>query len=158
MGQQVAFNIGRNIRKQLYEMCGNPIKREAILNADLTKIKNLTIERANLLKEMAKIDDTCEVKIVLESYSNLKGFGVWSHDAVSILLDISDTINLSTDSYICKNLAIYLNKPITKKSCHDYISIAENYQTIVCYFLWRIKNTSVHKLAKNEELIGDDFI
>ena len=158
MGQQVAFNVGRNIRKQLYEIYGNPIKRSAILNADLTQIKNLTLERANLLKELAKIDDTGDPKLVLESYSKLKGFGKWTMDAVSILLAISDTINLSTDLYICKNLSIYLNNVMTKKSCHDYILTAKNNQTIVCYFLWRIKKTSVHKLLNNEELGRDDFI
>ena len=47
---------------------------------------------------------------------------------------------------------------MTKKSCHEYILTAKNNQTIVCYFLWRIKKTSVHKLLNNEELGRDDFI
>ena len=158
VGQQVAFNVGRNIRKQLYEMCGNPITREAILNANLTQIRALTPPRAKLLLEMAKIDDQLEPLKVIYEYSKLTGFGKWSIGAVSILMQIDDMINLSTDSYIRKNLELYTGTSLTQKKCHDYISLAGSNQTSVCYFLWRLKKSSVHKVVERELLTHDDFI
>ncbi len=158
VGQQVAFSVGKNIRKKLYELCGVPLTREKILNIDLTKIPNLTKARADLIIKMANIDDNREPKLVIEDYSKLVGFGKWTCDAVSILLNISDTINLSTDAYICKNLELYLNKTMTKTTCHNYILDAGNNQTLVCYFLWRIKKTSIQKVIRNEDMTRDDFL
>ncbi len=158
VGQQVAFNVGKNIRKQLYELCGTPLTRDKILNIDLTKIPHLTQARANLIINMANIDHDRAPNLVLEDYSKLVGFGKWTHDAVSILLNISDTINLSTDAYICKNLELYLNKSMTKTTCYNYILSANNNQTLVCYFLWRIKKTSIQKVKNNEDLTREDFL
>ena len=157
--QQVSFNVGRTIRKQLYDLCGVPLTRESILNADLTQIKNLTPNRIKLLKDMAKIDDNESNDKVLTNYYKLKGFGKWTHNAISILLGLSDTVNLSTDLYIRKNLAIYLSKPkLTEKEAYDYLLQANNNQTIVCHFLWRIKPTSVHKVITELVLTKDDFV
>lgn len=158
VGQQVAFNIGRNIRKQLYEICGNPLTREAILNADLTQIIALKPSRAKLLIEMAKINDQQEVEKVINEYSKLNGFGKWTTDAVSILMQTSNTINLSTDSYIRKNIELYTGTTMTQKRCHEYISFAGINQTDVCYFLWRLKKGSVCKVLNKELLTKDDFI
>lgn len=157
-GQQVAFGIGRGIRKQLYETCGSPLTPEAILEADLTLIKNLTPKRATLLVQMAKIDDLRSVKRVLKDYSKLSGFGTWSVGAVSILSGISDTINLSSDAYIRKNLSLYTGEKMTERKCYDYILTAEENQTVVCYLLWRIKPQSINKLNRNKKLTADDFV
>jgi len=155
----VAFNIGRSIRKQLYELCGNPLTRLPILNVNLTKIRHLTPKRIILLKNMANIDDDRPNNEVLADYVKLKGFGKWTHDACSILLNTSNTINLSTDLYIRKNLAIYLNKDkLTEKEAYDYILLAIDNQTIVCYFLWRLKPRNIDKVKNNEELNRLDFV
>jgi len=156
--QQVAFNIGRNIRSSLYKLCGFPLTREAILNNDLSIIKNLTLSRIELIKNMANIDDSRSNIEILDDYYKLKGFGKWTYNAVSILLNINDNINLSSDAYIRKNLSLYINIKMTEKQCFDYISKAENNQTKVCYFLWRIKPTSIQKLNNNEILTKDDFV
>ncbi len=129
-----------------------------MLNADLTHIRALTPSRAKLLLEMAKINDQLEPEKVIDEYSKLIGFGKWSIGAVSILMQISDTINLSTDSYIRKNLELYIGIPMTQKKCYDYISLTGNNQTSVCYFLWRLKKSSVNKVVKGELLTHDDFI
>lgn len=156
--QQVAFNVGINIRSSLYKLCGFPLTREAIINNDLTQIKNLTDSRIELIKNMANInDDRSNVEILID-YFNLKGFGKWSYAATSILLDISDDINLSSDAYIRKNLAIYSGTKMNEKQCFNYILKAENNQTKVCYLLWRIKPTSVSKLNSNEILTKEDFV
>lgn len=157
-GQQVAFGIGRGIRKQLYEMCGSPLTPEAILEVDLTLIKNLTPSRANLLLQMAKIDDSKSPKRVLQNYAKLSGFGPWSIGAVSILMGISNTINLSSDAYIRKNLSLYTGEKMTESKCHNYILTADENQTAVCYLLWRIKPQSIYKLNKNKKLTTDDFV
>jgi len=156
--QQVAFNVGRNIRSSLYKLCGFPLTREAIINNDLTQIKNLTNARIELIKNMANIDDTRPNIDILNDYIKLKGFGSWSYNAIAILLDISDNINLSSDAYIRKNLSLYTGNKMSEKDCFDYISKAENNQTKVCYLLWRIKPTSINKLKNNDVLIKDDFV
>lgn len=156
--QQVAFNVGRNIRSSLYKLCGFPLTREAILNNDLSTIKNLTSLRIELIRNMAKIDDTRSNNEILDDYSNLKGFGKWSFGAVSILLNLDDKINLSSDAYIRNNLVLYTGTKMNEKDCFNYISKANNNQTKVCYLLWRIKSTSVHKLKDNDLLTKDDFV
>lgn len=156
--QQVAFNVGRNIRSSLYKLCGFPLTREAILNNDLTQIKNLTSSRIELIKNIANIDDGRSNIEILNDYIKLKGFGKWTYNAICILLDISDNINLSSDAYIRKNLSIYTGLKMNEKDCFDYISKAENNQTKICYLLWRIKPTSVIKLKNDEILTKDDFV
>lgn len=157
MGQQVAFNVGRTLRKDMYELCGFPLTPSAILNNDLTKIKNLTYTRITLLKQMANIDENDDAKIVLNKYAKLKGFGPWSYGAVCILMGIDDNINLSSDAYIKKNLSIYFDKVLSVKDCDNYISLVNN-KSQVCYFLWRIKKDSIIKIKKDGELTKDDFI
>lgn len=159
--QQVAFNVGRNIRSSLYKLCGFPLTREAMINNDLSQIKNLTNSRIELIKNMANmanIDDSRLNIEILDDYFKLRGFGSWSYKAVSILLDIDDTINLSSDAYIRKNLSLYTGNKMNEKDCFNYISKAENNQTKVCYLLWRIKPTSINKLKNNDVLIKDDFV
>lgn len=157
-GQQVSFNIGRNIRKQLFELCGHPIQQELLLETNLTVIKNLTANRIILLKEMAKIDHNQSDINILEEYKKLNGFGKWTIGAVSILLDLANNINLSSDTYIRKNLALYTDSKMTEKQCYQYLEQFENNKTKVCYFLWRIKPQSIGKVRKGEELTREDFI
>lgn len=159
VGQQVTFNVGRNIRKNLYELYGFPLNRELILNADLSQIKNLSDNRILLLKQMAKIDDNRNHADVLNDYSNLKYFGKWTFGAVSILMDLDDNINLASDTYIRKNLALYTNQSkMSEKEAFDYISKAEYEQTRICYLLWRIKPSSISKINNNVELTVNDFV
>jgi len=156
--QQIAFNIGRNIRSSLYKLCGFPLTREAIINNDLSQIKHLTDSRIELIKKMANINDNRPNIEILDDYISLKGFGKWSYGAISILLDINDNINLSSDAYIRKNLIIYTGTKMTEKDCFNYISKSENNQTKICYLLWRIKPTSVKKVINNEMLTKEDFV
>ena len=158
VGQQVAFNIGRNIRKQLYEICGYPLTRDKVLKADLSSIKYLTPERKSLLLKLANIDDVRPISDVLNDYSALKGFGPWTYGAVSILTGISNTINLYTDSYIRKNLCIYTNSKMTIKNCNNYITNAGENQTGICYLLWIIKPNSVEKIRQGAILTTSDFV
>lgn len=158
VGQQVAFNVGRSIRTDLYKLCGYPLSRKLILGTDLTQIKNLTLVRIQLLKNMAEIDDERELCDVLLDYSKLKGFGQWTFDAVSILLGINSNVNLSSDSYICKNLSLYIGLKLTRKECHEYIAKAGDNQTKVCYLLWRLKPKSISKITQNLPLNLDDFV
>lgn len=158
-GQQVSFSIGRSIRRQLYAVCGNPITQKALLSCDLTTIRSLTPIRAELLRKMAEIDDTRSTKDVLVDYCKLAGFGKWTKNAISIILGIDDSINLSDDLYIRKNLALYIGKPsINQKECHNYILAADNNQTLVCYFLWRLRPNSVDKVKNNIILDRSDFV
>lgn len=156
--QQVPFNVGRNIRSSLYKLCGFPLTKESVLNNDLSQIKNLTLPRIELINNMALIDDSRSNIEILDDYINLKGFGKWTYGAISILLNISDDINLSSDAYIRKNLSIYTGLKMNEKDCFDYISKAENNQTKICYLLWRIKPTSVKKISNDEILTKDDFV
>lgn len=98
VAQQVSFNIGRNIRKQLFELCGHPVDKDLLLSVDLTQIKNLTENRIKLLKEIAQINHDQSDIDILECYKKLPGFGKWTTGAISILLDLDDSINLSSDS------------------------------------------------------------
>ena len=158
VGQQVAFKIGRNIRKRLYELCGFPVDKQLILETDLSQINNLTPLRITLLKKMAKIDDDRDINIVLDDYVKLNGFGKWTYDAVGILVGVNNNINLSSDSYIRKNLSLYTGLKLTQKECHEYILKANNDQTSVCYLLWRIKPQSINKITYGLELTQADFV
>lgn len=162
VAQQVSFTVGRNIREQLYGLCidsqTNQLSPKLILETDLTQIKNLTPKRIELLKAMAKINDQREVDKVLLDYSKLEGFGRWTFGAVSILIGINDYINLSSDSYIRKNISLYIGLKMTEKECHEYIAKADNNQTKVCYFLWRIKPQNIYKVKQNIVLTKEDFI
>lgn len=155
VAQQVSFAIGRNIRKNLYELCGFPLTRENITEKDLTVIKHLTSQRIRLLKEMALLDDT--LPHILDEYAKLKGFGSWSYDAVSLLIG-KNNINLSSDAYIRKNLVMYTKIKMTQKECHSYIDNIGDDKSNVCYFLWRIKPLSIKKISDNQILIKEDFI
>ena len=75
VGQQVAFTVGRDIRKELYRLCceDGGLSRKLILEIDLNQIKNLTGKRILLLKSMAQIDDKRDVNEVLLDYSKLSG-------------------------------------------------------------------------------------
>jgi len=161
-GQQVSFAIGKSIRKELYKLCNDPItnqlSRKLILETDLTQIKNLSLNRIELLKKMAKINDQQEIAQILQDYSKLKGFGSWTFNAVSILMGIDNCVNLSTDAYIRKNISLYVGLKMTEKECHEYISTAGLDQTKVCYLLWRIKPQSIHKLKKQSVLNKGDFV
>lgn len=157
MGQQVAFNVGRTLRQDMYKLCGYPLSPHAILNNDLTQIKNLTESRITLLKQMANIDEGDDAKNVLDKYVKLKGFGNWSYGAVCILMDLNNNINLSSDAYIRKNLSLYFDRVLSVKDCDNYISMVNN-KSQVCYFLWRIKKDSIIKIKKDELLVKDDFI
>lgn len=157
-GQQVAFGIGRTIRKQLYEICGHPLTRKAVSKADLESINNLTPNRIKLLLKMSKINDNQEPELVLEEYSKLKGFGDWSRGAVAILMQIDNYVNLSSDAYIRKNLSLYTGKTLYVKECHAYIAEAGDEQTTICYFLWRIQKTSIDKVVNGKKLKSDDFV
>lgn len=156
--QQVKFSVGRSIRKDLYELCGFPLTRQSILNADLSKIKNLTHQRITLLKQMAEIDDNRDNINVINDYSKLNGFGKWSYGAVCILMGLNNDVNLTSDSYIRKNLSLYCGQKMTEKECFNYIFKSENNQTSVCYLLWRIKPDSIIKIKKNEILTKNDFV
>lgn len=158
VGQQVSFNIGRNIRKKLYELCGHPINQKLLLEVDLTQIKNLTENRIFLLKNMATIDHNRSDIDILEDYKKLTGFGKWTIGAVSILLDLNDNINLSTDAYIRKNLGLYLDNKLSEKQCYQYLEQFPEQQTKICYFLWRIKPQSINKIKQNIELNREDFV
>ena len=107
---------------------------------------------------MARIDDQRETNKILLDYSKLEGFGKWTFGAVSILMGINDPINLSSDSYIRKNISLYVGLKMTEKECHEYISKAKQNQTKLCYFLWRIKSQSIYKLKQNDILNEEDFI
>src|SRR5438132_172588 len=134
--QQVSFVIGRNIRNQLYELCGFPLTIENIKKIDLYEIKNLSQERIDLINQLIHINYEEECSIILNKCIKLKGFGEWTFGAVSILMGLSDNINLYRDSYIRKNLMIYTNdKNMKIKDCKQYISLFENDQTKICYFL-----------------------
>jgi 3-methyladenine DNA glycosylase/8-oxoguanine DNA glycosylase len=167
--QQVSFTVGRAIRKQLYEICGFPLTREKLSSIDLTKINNLTSTRIELLKQIANVIvvDRSDIDI-LNDYSKLKGFGKWTHGAVSILLGLDNNVNLSSDAYIRKNLALYCDSntcKMSEKACRDYIETANNYNnsdgnnmTKICYLLWRLKSTSIYKIKDMQILTRDDFV
>lgn len=157
-GQQVTFNVGRNIRRQLFELCGHPIDRNKLINSDLTVIKNLTSSRIRLLKEMAQIDHNKTDIELLEDYRQLAGFGKWTLGAVSILLDLSNDINLSSDAYIRKNLNLYTDSKMNEKQCYNYLEQFPNQQTKICYFLWRIKPQSIYKIKQELKLNQNDFV
>lgn len=163
--QQVSFQIGRNIRKQLYEEYGFPLTVEKIDNDihSLNKPENLTYERQKLIIKICEICKSYDEpedshNEILEKISELKGIGKWTIDAVSILLGLSDTINLSSDAYVRKNLCFYHDKNMKIKDCHKFIAQAEDDQTKVCYFLWRLKWKSVGKVAKGMDLDESDFV
>lgn len=157
-GQQVSFNVGRSIRRQLFELCGHPIEQDKLLNSDLSVVKNLTNSRITLLKEMAKIDHERSDREILADYQQLAGFGKWTTNAVSILLDLSDNVNLSSDAYIRKNLNLYTDSKMNEKQCYQYLEQFPNQQTKICYFLWRIKPQSIYKIKQGLELTKDDFV
>ena len=72
-------------------------------------------------------------------------------------MDLDDHVNLSSDAYIRKNVSFYHGKKMTEKECHQYINTTDQ-QTKACYFLWRLKTTSIRKVQQNQLLIKDDFI
>lgn len=156
LAQQVSFKVGRTIRQELYQLCGFPLEKDKILNTNII-IKNLTPERLNLLKDLARINDNQNVIEVLNEYSKLKGFGVWSYGAVSILMGIDEHVNLYNDAYIRKNLSLYLGYKLLLNECKSFIATT-NHETKVCYLLWRLKSTSIIKIKNNEILTKDDFI
>lgn len=154
VAQQVSFTVGRGIRKALYDLCGFPLTQENILKYDLTQIKHLTQARITLLQEMAGIEDHPNL---LNKYHELKGFGKWSYGAVALLLGHKG-INLSSDAYIRKNLALYTGTKMTQKECYNYIKTSNGEESTICYFLWRIKCTSMTRIKHHEELTKNDFI
>lgn len=151
ISQKIRFNQGREIRIALYELCGFPLTQACILACDLTQIKGLTEDKIILLRKMAEIEEN------VDHYCKLKGFGTWSYNAVGILTNQRNDINLSCDKYIQKNVQLYYGIT-SQKECFQFIATAKQDQTIVCYFLWRIKPTSIGKIIDNQLLTINDFI
>jgi hypothetical protein len=158
VSQQVSFQIGREIRKQLYDLCGFPLTRNMVKATNLPNINNFKPSRISLIIAMTAIDDNRDPEIVLNDYMKLYGFGKWTFDAVSLIMNINNPINLSTDAYIRKNICLYCDKAMTQKECHNFILSAGADQSIVCYFLWRVKKSSIEKVKNKEQLALDDFI
>ncbi len=156
--QEVNFNTGRSIRKQLYKKCGFPLIIENVNKCDLTCIKGLTEGKRKLIEEIVEnYEETLSDVELLEKYSKLRGIGEWTINAVSILLGLSEDINLSSDQYIRKNMSFYIGKQITNKEIFLLINQCEN-KTKVSYFLWRIKPTSIYKISQNIEMTKEDFV
>lgn len=114
--------------------------------------------RIQLLREMAVINYSRTNNEILEDYQKLKGFGKWTTGAVSILLDLDDSVNLSSDAYIRKIISLYAGIKMNEKQCYQYINKFGNQQTKICYFLWRIRVQSINKVKLNLELTKEDFI
>lgn len=151
IAQKIKFEQGRNIRKALYQLCGFPLTQENIKIHDLTQIKGLSPDKIILLKKMAEMEEN------VDHYCKLYGFGTWSYNAVGILINKRDDINLSCDKYIQKNIKLY-NGMTSAKEYFQFIETAQNNKTITCYFLWRIKPTSIVKLKHKLPLTREDFI
>lgn len=151
VAQKIKFSVGRKIREELYRLCGFPLTQVNVLNFNLSKIVGLSQEKIILLKEMAKMEEN------LDGYKTLKGFGPWSYNAVSILINRKDDINLVSDKYIRKNVQLY-NGIDNQKNCFCFLETAKNDKTKVCYFLWRIRPTSIYKVINNESLGKEDFL
>lgn len=160
VGQRVSFQTGRNIRKQLYDLCGFPLKRKAVLDADLTKIKGIRKQHIELIKTIATIEtDNRNENIVLNDYTNIPGFGIWTINSVKIITSQSESINLYTDFYIRRVASLYVGKSMKPSELKNFIEEApNNKRTAVCYFLWRIKKDNIHKLKEDVELTSDDFL
>lgn len=151
IAQKIQFSTGRKIREALYKLCGFPLTQQNILKYDLTKINGLSEEKIVLLKEMASMEED------LEEYRKLRGFGPWSYNAVGIIVNKKEDINLASDKYIRKNIKLY-NDIDNQKNCFCFLETAKNNKTKVCYFLWRLKPQSVYKILNNEILHREDFL
>lgn len=150
IAQKIKFSVGRSIREKLYELCGFPLTRDKVLKCDLTNI-GISDEKITLLKEMAKMEED------VDNYCKLPGFGTWSYNAVCILMNKRDDINLACDKYIQKNIYLY-NGIKMQKNCFCFLETAKNEKTKVCYLLWRLKPLSVIKLINNDLLSKEDFL
>lgn len=151
IAQKIKFSVGRSIREKLYQLCGFPLTREKVLKRDLSHIDGLSTEKIALLKEMAKMEED------VDNYCKLLGFGTWSYNAVGILINKRDDINLACDKYIQKNVFLY-NGIKVQKDCFCFLETAKNNKTKVCYLLWRLKPTSVIKLILGDDLVREDFL
>ena len=141
--QRVRFSTGQKIRRQLYDLCGYPLTIENIKNLDLTTIQGLTLQQIETI--------TCLINGY--DYNNIKGIGNWTIKGMMLLRQLDPHINLYEDKYICKRVIEYIGQ-----DCKQFIQQANDEQSDVSYFLWRIKPQGITKVKNNLCLDRDDFI
>lgn len=155
--QQVSFDVGRQIQYDLTSVAGRPLNPDLILSTDLSKIKNLTSARIFTIRSLAMASKTQDN--IIEYARNIKGIGPWTVKGAYILTETSHTESLFEDSYIKKRLGEIVGFEMNRKNAKMWFEIVpENYQSIVSYFLWRIKPSGTEKIRLKQQLTRDDFL
>lgn len=156
--QQVKFETGRQIRRQLYSHC-YPLDPNIIVNLDLSRIRCLTTARIYIIKNITKAALNGNEDL-LEVAKGIIGVGSWTIKGALILTERSPTEALHEDSYICKRLTEIYGFEIDKPMCRTFfMGVTETNLSITSYFLWRLKSSGCQALiAKDRELTKDDFL
>lgn len=158
-GQQVSFEAGRQIRQELYKLCGTPYCPHAIKQTDLSTIKNLTPARIFTIKAIATAYLNGHHENIIDYSIIIKGVGSWTIKGAYILTETSYNQSLYEDAYIKKRLSEIHNHKMTLADCKDWFKIVpEDSRSIVSYFLWRVKPSGVEKLRYGCDLDQCDFL
>lgn len=154
--QQISFEAGRNLRKQLYLEVGYPLTPQNISSINLSKYltpaKQFTVRA---ITEMALLDNNDLINRV----KNIKGVGPWTLKGAYILTEVSQEEPLFEDAYVRKRLSEIFGLTIGIKEAKTFFdTLPDNKRSIVSYFLWRIRKTSTWKVSRGERLERSDFL
>lgn len=164
--QEVKFSIGRKIRHSLYAIssavgCNGVITPELILSLTDQQLSStgLSPQRCITAKELARF--SYEVKTI-DDYAKINGVGQWTIKGLKILFNLDSRIILYEDKWIRKRLAELHQLPprtvLTPIQAKDLFKPWEGYETLMSYFLWRIKPTGINRIIQRQPLTRDDFV
>jgi 3-methyladenine DNA glycosylase/8-oxoguanine DNA glycosylase len=159
-----------------------------VMYAHLLPTTGLSVNRIETLVAAAKLtiasiidyhveDSKCTVNDVdlldnqttydlIDNYKAVKGIGPWTISGLKVLTQFvnnntSKTVSLHMDKWIRQRVSELVGKPSIlseKDVLFIFNSTWPNHQTLMSYFLWRIKSSGITKMLTGVELTQDDFV
>ena len=155
--QEVRFEQGRKIRQALYKLCGGELTNDIINKLSDAQLLStgLSPSRCETIRQLAQID-TKDV----EAYAKIKGVGPWTIKGAKLLAGLDDHIILYEDKWIRQRVGQIIGKKMASESevRNMFETVWKGNESLMSYFLWRIKSSGVTKLMRNQSLERSDFV
>lgn len=168
--QQIKFAQGRKIRLALYELCrqylrrqGHSIDAKALVELTPAFIQSLsdtelrgtglTFERCRTIQALANVKEH-----TLTEYAKVSGVGAWTLKGTMILCNLDPHVILHEDSWIRDRLGEMVDHPVDEDEVKDIFKLWKGHETLMSYFLWRIKPSGIRRLLARQPLERTDFV
>lgn len=161
LSQKISFRKSRLIRSKLYSHLGKSVfLPEDTINIEKGFYREIGIEDhiGKLIRKITRLAQ--KEKLTFETLAELKGIGDWTIKGAKIMTYTEEpNIFLFEDGYIRKILtSLYeLDTKLTLSQARKYGKRWSGNETLVSRFLWRLKEDSVKKIFRSQDLTREDF-